>query len=287
MKPYIVVLMILLGFAVPAAVLFAGSGTGNQHSQSTTSSLPISLDTLYPPHTPGPVYYREMHNLSQPLSGIVCDLFEGDLENSRKNFHAFRKEYAKISTLVPEWTGMYPTAPVDELGKAMETGDPGKIMPAIDAVGRVCDDCHRKYMPQAYHRYHWDDFSAISVTDPLSGQQVGYKQIMLMLETNMTGIGVDLQEGQPDNARKQLSAFESRFQTMKQTCAACHEQERRYYVNDEVLIMIDDLKQALSRETVEPGAVGGLLQQIGQESCFKCHLVHIPAAYATSRQVGK
>jgi len=49
-----------------------------------------------------------------------------------------------------------------------------------------------------------------------------------MMETNMTGIGVNLQEGQPDNARLQLNGFQSRFQTVKESCAACHEQERRY-----------------------------------------------------------
>jgi len=44
--------------------------------------------------------------------------------------------------------------------------------------------------------------------------------------------------------------------------------------------LIDKLNTALSGEAVEPQLVGGLLQQIGQESCSKCHLVHVPSVYS-------
>jgi len=73
---------------------------------------------------------------------------------------------------------MYPAKPVDELGAAMESGDQGRIMSAMDGVGSVCHNCHLQYMAPAHHRYHWNEFSAISVTDPLTGQDVGFPEII-------------------------------------------------------------------------------------------------------------
>jgi hypothetical protein len=286
MKTYIL-LAVLLGSAILAALVIADDGGKVKHGEDAVSSLPGSLDNLYPPKSPAPVFYLEMHNLSRPLSGIICDLFENDFENARNDFDAFRKQYVKISSIVPEWAGMYPISAVDQLDTAMKTGDRGKIMSAIDGIGRVCDGCHLKYMPQAQHRYHWGEFSAITATDPLTGEDVSFQQLMLRMESNMTGIGIDLQQGQPENAGKQLGGFEARFQAVKQTCVACHEQERRYYVNDEIIAKFNDLKQVLSKNAVDAKAAGELLQQIGQESCFKCHLVHIPSAYAERRQAGQ
>jgi hypothetical protein len=234
---------------------FVGDADTGQSAVDRIQELPESLDSLYPPNTPRPAYLLAMFDLAKPFSGIVCDLFEEDMENAQANLEHFKQRYVEISKMIPEWQDDYPLAPVEELAGAMQTGD-------------------------LQLKYHWGDYSEISVTDPLSGEDVSFPRLMLMIETNLTGIGVDLEQGQKENALKQLQGFDARFQTLKETCAVCHESDRKYFVDESILGMIDDLKLMLSEPTVDSQAAGTLLQGIGMESCHKCHLVHIPSAYA-------
>ncbi len=44
--------------------------------------------------------------------------------------------------------------------------------------------------------------------------------------------------------------------------------------------LINKLEQAINKPSVDPKEVETLSQGIGMESCFKCHRVHLPAAYA-------
>jgi hypothetical protein len=36
----------------------------------------------------------------------------------------------------------------------------------------------------------------------------------------------------------------------------------------------------LNEEPANPSRIGALVRDIGTESCFKCHLVHVPGAYS-------
>jgi hypothetical protein len=47
--------------------------------------------------------------------------------------------------------------------------------------------------------------------------------------------------------------------------------------------MVDRLGTVLRGASPEPEAVAELGLGIGTESCHKCHLVHVPAAYAKAR----
>lgn len=259
----------------------AGSVTG------TPLSLPPSLDNFYPPTTQAPVYLINMIELATSFSGIVSDLLENDLENSRANYERFREKYIEISALVPEWKGLSPTGPVDELGAAMETGDPGRIMAAVERAGELCNGCHRKTMPMVQQKYHWADFDGITVTDPLSGQEVSFGRLMLMMDANMAGVGLDVEQGQRENAMMQAQGLEARFGALEEACSACHDSERKYYVDGSIFGMLDQIKLALETESPDRQAIGSLLNGIGVESCFKCHLVHIPAAYARHQMRGK
>lgn len=282
MKKYAVV-AVALPLAVVVVMASARYGHSQRRSGGNTTTLPSSLENFYPPKGNGPMYFFAMHEMADPSSGLVCDLFENDLDNARANFESFKKGYIAVSNMVPEWKELFPTAPIDELESAMKTGDPQKIMAAIEGVGGVCDACHMQYMPAVQQKYHWGDFSAISVTDPVTKQDMPFKQSMLLMETSFTGAGIDLKQGQMENARMQFAAFASRFRAMSGTCVGCHDSDRMYYVDSRVMGMIDSLGAQLGSANVNPAAVGALFQSIGTESCYKCHLVHIPAAYATGR----
>lgn len=91
------------------------------------------------------------------------------------------------------------------------------------------------------------------------------------------GIGIDLQQGQVENAKLQFQAFNARFQTFKETCQECHSTERTYYVDDETQAMINKLGEELDKPDINMEKVGRLTQGIGMGSCMPCHHVHTPA----------
>lgn len=241
---------------------------------------PSSLDALFPPKAEQPIYLFKKLGLSSFFAGIVADLFENDPQNAKANFERFKAQYVEISKLVPEWEKKFPIGPVEELGAALETGDRGKIMAAYEQVGNVCRNCHTANQTKVHQKYHWGDFTAITVTDPLTKEQIDFLQLMRYLDVNYWAIGLDVEQGQKGNAQKQFQGFNTRFQTLKETCGNCHNTERKYYTDENVQAIIDQLERALRESPIDPKKVGTLMQGIGMESCFKCHLVHFPAAFA-------
>ncbi len=130
---------------------------------------------------------------------------------------------------------------------------------------------------------HWRAFSDISLTDPGTGRESDFRQFMLYLASSFEGINVDLEEGQVRNARKSQVAFQARYQALAQTCGACHETERHYYVDARVQDLVKQLGTALNRTPPDVKAAEDLSRQIGMESCLKCHRIHMPAALAKAR----
>jgi hypothetical protein len=133
-------------------------------------------------------------------------------------------------------------------------------------------------MVNVQQKYHWREFENITVTDQLTKESVDFSQLMKFISMNFTGIAVNLEEGQVENAQKQYEQFKSRYISMKATCTHCHTSQRKYYVDESVQALIDDLGKALNETPADPRRVGELSMKIGQENCEKCHLVHLPAA---------
>ncbi|MEW6015350.1 MAG: hypothetical protein AB1690_08510 [Candidatus Zixiibacteriota bacterium] len=269
-----------LFFTFLALAVTGGDAVAPAAPTAPATGLPASLDAFYPPASAMPAYLFAMHEMSTPLSGIMVDLQQNDPEKAARNYDRFKSQYAKVAAMVPEWQERFPSEPVEKLGRALQSGKMEEVFGAMEALGKSCNGCHQIYMPMAQHKFHWGDFSSVSAQDPLSGEEVSFSQLMLMMESNMTGIGIDLTEGEIENARQNLAGFEARFNAMAHTCQACHETERKYYVSQDITSAFGELRGLLSADPVDPGAVGGKLRMLGQESCSKCHLVHIPAAYA-------
>ncbi len=249
-----------------------------QAPKGMSALLPSSLDALYPPEAEQPIFLFKKLGMATSFSGIVSDLMENDPENAQANFARFKAQYAELSELVPEWKGGFPPGPIEELGAALATGDQGKVMAAYEKVGGVCHHCHAANMPKVQHRYEWPDFYSIKITDPLTGEEVGFSQLKQYLQTNFGGIIVNIEQGQRENAQRQLQGFNARFQALKEVCLNCHQAEPKYYVDDGVQALVDDIGQTLGEAPVDPKKVEVLWQAIGNESCHKCHLVHSPAA---------
>lgn len=271
---------IVAALLVTTSAVIIGTGFTNVALTKPGQTLPASLDNYYPPKAQGPAYLMAMQKLNMPLAGLVCDLFENDMDNVFMNFDRFKAEYSRVAGMVPEWAEMYPEAPLTGLEAALKSGDQGKVMGALDQIDGVCHGCHVKYMPAVQHRYHWGDFGTISVTDPVTGRDVPFKQFKLMMNTDMAGIGNDLEQNQIENAQKHAGDLASRYEAMTEICQICHDSEPKYFVDDDVRKTVQALLAAFDSNPVNGAEIGGLLQRIGGESCFRCHLVHIPGAYS-------
>ena len=245
------------------------------------ASPPSSLDGLYPPQKKEPVYLFKMFELGTFFSGIIADLFENDLQNAKNNFEKFKTKYIEAAKLVPEWEKDYPIDPLDELKMALENGSKGKVMAGIEKVGETCHQCHVSNMAKVQQKYHWGDFGEIKIKDPLTNEEVSFAQLKQGLNVNFVGIGLDVEQGQKENARKQLHDFNERFQALKNTCQNCHKKEEmKHYVDQRVFSLIKNMELELNRSAHDPKVIASLTQKVGMESCFKCHLVHIPSAFA-------
>lgn len=274
--------VILAGFLAMVSIPYAGADPqpGRTGGGQATLSLPESLNAHYPPVAERPVYLLEMLSLETSFSGIVVDLMEDDLDGARGSFEDFQRKYREVAGMVPEWKGETPERKVKELGAALAAGDKGRAMDAFAAVGGICHRCHVATMVPVQQKYHWGDFGAITVQDPLSGAATGYPQFKKYLAANLAGIAVDLRQGQTDNARKQFEGFRARFVALSGSCQGCHEKESRYFVDRDMQDTVEELGKVLQSREVAADAVMALAQKIGRESCLKCHLVHVPAALA-------
>jgi len=259
-------------------LILACSGTEKEVMHSYPS-LPASLDQYYPPQSPEPVWFLAMLGMAQPFSASVADAVETDFENSLKDFEAFKQAYLDNSKKVPEWTERFPTEPIDRFGEAISSKDISRIMAEADSVGMVCHDCHVQNMVLAQQKYRWPNFDEIGLTDPITEQDVTWTNLMRMMESSYTAIGIDLTQGQSDQARNQFQAFNARFNAVSVACMTCHETGRYYFVSNDITDMINQIGTELDRPTIDVEKVNGLLQNVGMESCIKCHMVHVPSAY--------
>lgn len=246
---------------------------------------PSALDQYFPPKAQAPVYLIEMFNLAGPFEGVGVDLQEQDMANVKTNFTAFKAQYTKVSKMVPEWESRFPNNPVNDLGKAIDSGNPTQIGQAMGAVGKVCSDCHLVYQVKVQQKYHWRDFGDIKVTNPIVNQEQEFGEYMTTMAGGFEGALVDLQEGQLDKARANFQAFQTEFQKLAdEGCKQCHtdpvtqkEIPRKYYVDADSMALVTQLGAALNANPPDGKAVGDLAGAIGNSICLNCHLVHLPA----------
>lgn len=276
----VVLLFICVLFVVLALTESVAVKAPTRVAQVTVTDLPASLDRLYPPKAQGPVLLLAMHDLNAALVGIVVDISEGDREGAVANLESFVEQYRKNALLVPEWESWYPAEPAEELGKVVPSGTPEEVMAAVGNVGAVCHNCHLATMVTVQLKYHWPDFSTITVHDPVADAELDYPGLMQMLNANLTGVAIDLGQGQPENARAQLAAFRSHMVALRESCDACHDTDRAYFVDERIESLLADMGRTLDAVAPDPAIVAALSRRIGEESCFRCHLVHLPGAYS-------
>jgi len=246
--------------------------------------LPEELAGLYPPRTREPVYLQRMLGLSSALSGIAADVLESDRDNARAGFARLKSEYVEAAGLVPPWRNRFPLEPLEALETALAGADPRACLEALGAVGATCHACHVDTMVPVQQEFRWRSFAEVSCEDGATGEVLDYAKLMRDLDLAMSGVAADVAQGQRPEAQAYLGLFRERFDQLERTCFACHAGKREYYVDAGVRGQVDQLGAALEEDPVDAERVTALLEGIGDESCGRCHLVHMPAAMAQGRR---
>lgn len=245
--------------------------------------LPASLDRYFPPQAQEPIWLIEMFNLARTFDGIGVNLQENDMQGARTSFDAFKAQWTRMSVMVPEWTSLFPMQPVEDLGAAIDSGDPGKAGEPLADVDRSCRSCHLLNRVKAYQKYHWKDFDSISVTDPVTGRDMKWANYMAAMSRSFSGIAASLRKEELDDASAHFQDFSARYTRLgAEGCGQCHrdaqgnEIPRAYYVDSTSRFRVDQLGLAL-RGTPDANSAAQLAEAVENEVCVSCHLVHVPA----------
>jgi len=251
--------------------------------QENEQQLPASLNTLYPPTTNAPVFLFKMIEIANSLNATGINFFESDYENMQGSFNRFKTGYIELIGLIPEWKDYFSLKEVDQLELALNSKEIEKVGLALNNMGKVCHNCHAANMTRVQHKFEWGNFSDISLTDPVNGNENSFSEHMYFMTISYDGITTDLVEGQLEYARKHFADFNSRFAAMSETCIVCHDSERKYYVDDNIQNMMKAIGEEIEKEIPEVEKIKDLVSGIGFESCYKCHLVHTPAAFSQNK----
>ena len=149
-----------------------------------------------------------MFGVLGPMGAMETHLTDGNMDKAKEYFVAFKAEYLKISKMVPEWSKHFPSEPMDNLEKALDSGDPVKILPAVQGVGKTCAECHQEHRPEVWYKYHWKDFETIKIPDPVTVKLLGFVEYMFGLHHSYSATNTYLSEEKAGgNLTKQLRHY--------------------------------------------------------------------------------
>jgi hypothetical protein len=273
----------LVGIALVTALFLVASTPHQPPRRVVIEPPPKSLDKLYPPQAKEPVLLHEMLKLGHLFNSTNHDVLQRDWENAQRGFAGFKEQIIKLSKLIPEWKDHFKMDLVEELGRVIAQ----KKIPAIMKLrnGKVgpelCGECHREHRLSVWYRYYWKDFGKVMVVDPISKKKLSYFDFMLRVNGSFEGIGLDVEQGQPENTRKTFKAFTTRMETLKKSCDECHDPKgraKKYYLGSKTAKMIAELEEEISIPRADLKKVQHIIEEIGEEVCYECHQVHWPAA---------
>ena len=150
----------------------------------------------------------------------------------------------------------------------------------IGKLGEGCAKCHTDKMPQVWNKYNWNDFGKLTLKTPNPAEPVlPFPAAKIKyLAAGFDGIGVNIKNNNQKGAQESFGLFKTMFDNMNSTCSSCHVSPRTYYVSADIQAMIK-----LMGEKINSGnrsEAEGLRMGIGMESCYKCHVLHMPAQFA-------
>lgn len=246
----------------------------NVKEKSVAYDPPQSLDKYYEKE---PLFLFKMFELGGAMMGIVANFRQNDTNNTKTSFDLFSKLYEEDSNLVSEWKSYYNIDAVNKLGNAIDSGSPGEIFTALDEIGKTCGNCHRIEKPAVWAKYHWKDFRKITMStgNPQEPELPFILSKMKYMAPAFDGTMVNLKENQKKDASDSWNQFNTIFSDLEKTCLQCHTEPPRYFVSQDIKSLISKAGQQIV--TGDLASADKTMQQIGVESCYKCHIIHEPA----------
>lgn len=262
-------------------IVIVGAGVwlaSNNNTKHEEEALPQSLDQYY--MSKPPVYLINMFVLGEALMGIGVNMQQGDMANTKKSFVDFSKKYKDSSNLVPEWNKYYDLNLVEKMGASLDAGNVSEVFNDIGKVGDTCVGCHKENMPNVWNRYNWNNFDNISLRTPNPEEPVLPWPVAKIkyMAAGFDGIGINIKNGNQKGAQQSFGLFKTMFENMNSTCSSCHESSRRYYVSADIQGMIDAMGEKIDSGNLEEAEK--LRMDIDMESCYRCHVLHMPAQFA-------
>lgn len=277
------IIVVAVAILIVAGLLMVSAGSIYKWKR-----LPSSLDQYYknynytsiPPQYPQ--YLIEMYELAASFEGVIVNIQKGDFTNATESFKAFSQNYETSSRKVPEWRNFYEPKAVKKLGRALDEHDTQGVFEAIGEVGETCDKCHIENMPPVWNRYNWKDFETVNINTPEGQLPWSAAKRKYLLVGGLHGIVVNIKQGNQSGAQQSFGLFKSMFDNMTDACSSCHSSERRYYVSADIQAMINDIGTNINNGNLTKAY--GIMQRVGIESCYACHVLHSPAQFAKVSQ---
>jgi len=270
------------GVFLAVVIIIAGASAGllalGNSSGSEKGSLPPSLDRYY--KSVPPEYLIKMFELGESFVGISAKVLQGDMANAKKSFSAFSQNYKNSAGMVPEWKRYYNMDAVEKIGSSLDAGNIPAVFEAVGEVGATCTSCHIENMPPVWNRYNWKDFGTMTMDtpNPAEPKLPWAAAKMKYLVVGYDGIGVNIKNGNQSGAQQSFMLFTTMFDNMNSTCSFCHSSPPRYYTSGDVRGMIEALGEKLKEGDLSEAE--RLRQGVGMESCYRCHVLHMPAQFA-------
>ena len=282
MKKQLLVPIIILVLTVSATLLYMGSSTAKTVELKNDNGpkelawarpLPESLDRWYDDQ---PIYLFKMFELGGLLMGVLVNTQQDDMANAKIAYQIFSSEYKNSSRMVPEWKKYYDVKAVNIVGDALETGDRNKTLASIEVVFQKCISCHTAEKTKVFAKYHWKDFNDVKMktVNPEQPETSWTEAKAKYLVMGFDGTIVNARENQQETANKSFQQFKVMFKFMNDSCYSCHDTERKYYVSEDVMNLINRAEEQIKSSDLMNAS--NTMEQIGMISCYKCHVTHEP-----------
>ena len=240
---------------------------------------PASLAQWYKPQNKRQVWLHNMFELRREMQAVRLYSSTNDAEHLNKWASRLVEDYVKIGDLVPEWQTKLDTRAIGDLQSAVNNHDHQSVGPALDALERSCESCHKDYQILTATLYRAPDFSSIGNIAP----ETSFDAHMNKLTEQINRIKIASEDGVKAMALRSLSDLAKGIDMLGETCVSCHIKDKQTYPGDAIKATIVRLEESL--RTGEPKDQGRELGTLAVAACARCHGTH-RLSYQTRRLLG-
>jgi len=240
---------------------------------------PASLAQWYKPQSQRQVWLHNMFKLRREMQAVRLYSATNDAEHLNKWASRLAEDYVKIGEMVPEWQRKLDTQAIANLQSAVNKHDYQNVGPALDALGRSCESCHKDYQTLTATLYRAPDFSSIGDIRP----ETSFNAHMNKLTEQVNQIKIASEDGLKTMALASLSDLEKGIDMLGETCVSCHIKDKQTYPGDTIKATIARLEESL--RTGDLKDQGRELGTLAVTACARCHGTH-RLSYQTRRLLG-